>query len=233
MVLTITQMSGEFMKSLLIVMITLASISAIAFTPYDVNQEHSRNYRAIYTNDDLSISIFVPRFSNPDGGGNLFLSPNSDLDGVCRLYGLNSYVEKSVWFSTNSMMNNLKVQIGSNGYFYQFEKTVKHIFFLSCTRFNQPTIPISQNYLKKLLNDDGSITFVEPRFKFNGADSSLSPKSDLNSICRLYGAHTYVNNSLTLTNINEELIITLNANSTFDSWSLGRNSPVIKTIICR
>ena len=42
------------------------------------------------------MSIVKPKFSNPTGGGALFLSIDSDLNGVCKLYGLSSYVENSI-----------------------------------------------------------------------------------------------------------------------------------------
>ncbi len=90
------------MKKLFLVTMALGSILAHANSAFEFELEHSpsllresKNYEAKHVNQDLTVSIVRPKFSNPAGDGALFLSAYSDFNGVCKLYGLTSYVPNS------------------------------------------------------------------------------------------------------------------------------------------
>ena len=90
------------MKNLFLVALALGTSVAYANSAFEFELEHSssllgesKNYEAKHVNQDLTVSIVKPKFSNPTGDGALFLSATSDLSGVCKLYGLTSYVPNS------------------------------------------------------------------------------------------------------------------------------------------
>ena len=115
------------MKKLLVGLLALGSVSSFAMTEFEINLSESfntlsgsKNYEAKYINDDGSISIIKPRFSNPEGNGNLYISQFSDLNGLCKLYDLGDYVSNS-GRTFLKRTSSLVVRINSNARFSQFD----------------------------------------------------------------------------------------------------------------
>jgi hypothetical protein len=114
------------MNKIFLVTLILGSIVAHANPELEHSSSRlveSKNYEAMYVNQDLTVSIVKPMFSNPTGDGSLYLSAKSDLDGVCRLYGLSSYVANS---KLNYDASNKSVAIDGNSKFNRFEAS--HIY---------------------------------------------------------------------------------------------------------
>jgi hypothetical protein len=103
----------------------------------------SRNAENIVNNDDGSITIVRPKFSNPDGAGGLRLSFENDLNlsGICKLFGARSYVPHSalpevIYTSLYEAAWHKFVRISSKGRFERFDRaTLKDpIKSLMCRR---------------------------------------------------------------------------------------------------
>jgi hypothetical protein len=231
------------MKKLLVGLLALGSVSSFAMTEFEINLSESfntlsgsKNYEAKYINDDGSISIIKPRFSNPEGNGNLYISQFSDLNGLCKLYGLGDYVSNSRR-KFNQRTFGLVVRINSNARFSQFDPslTSNAIESFSCTPVEgmpSPTL-ISDNHTGVFQNDDGSTTIVKPKFKINGKNSYISELSDLNGLCKLYGLGDYVSNSRK--NFNQGrfgLVVRINSNARFSQFDASNSKDAIESLMC-
>jgi hypothetical protein len=115
------------MKKLFLASLLLGSISSYAMTEFEqtlseneVLLQGSKNYEAKHVNDDGSITIVKPKFSNPDGSGSLRLSVENDsnLAGICKLFGAGSYVSNSSRYESGS---GTLVRISNNGTFERFD----------------------------------------------------------------------------------------------------------------
>src|SRR5690606_38125373 len=69
----------------------------------------SINYAAKYQNEDGTITISHPKFSNPTGNGAKFIATGSSLDGVCKLYGLGTVVYNALLDDYGHMNSNVKI----------------------------------------------------------------------------------------------------------------------------
>lgn len=94
--------------------------SLICLPAIKVEVPPSSNAATILTNDDGSKTVIKPRFSNADGKGNLELSveDDSNLEGICKLFGLGAYVPHSSVFSYT---DNTLVRISKDGKFERFD----------------------------------------------------------------------------------------------------------------
>lgn len=193
------------MKPLLIFLLALFRISSFAMTDFEVNLSKefdtfsgSRNFEERYINDDGSVSIVKPQFSNPAENKDLYISQKSNFNGLCKLYGLGSYIPNSSQSFHVDPYSSV-VRINLEGHFSQFDKSqdYKAVLSFSCT--SADGMPYSDlasgNYLGPFYNDDGSITILKPKFKINGYDLHISEFSNLNGLCKLYGFVGYVSNS--------------------------------------
>ncbi len=163
----------------------------------------STNYEAIYSNQDGSSSILRPRFSNPMGTGNMLLSIASDLNGVCLLFGFDSYVENSLIkgkLCPDCKYLATSVAIGPLGKFDRYVKddlleALSVIRFISC-RKNKTTIPIPYTSVTKIQNDDGSTTLLKPLFLMNDSNYMIHNTTDPDAICKSFGLNRFVVNSM-------------------------------------
>ena len=118
------------MEKLLIASLLLGSISSYAMTEFqqtlsenEVLLQGSKNYESKHVNDDGSITIVKPKFSNPDGSGSLRLSAvkyETNLPGICKLFGAGSYVSNSTLYESAS---GTLVRISNNGTFDRFDSS--------------------------------------------------------------------------------------------------------------
>ena len=231
------------MKKLLIGLLALGSVSSFAMTEFEINLSESfntlngsKNYEAKYINDDGSISIIKPRFSNPEGNGNLYISQLSDLNGLCKLYGLGDYVSNSRR-TFKQRTSGLVVRIDSNARFSKFDPslTKNAIESFSCTPVEgmpSPTL-ISDNHNSVFQNDDGSTTILRPKFKINGKNLYISQLSDLNGLCKLYGLGDYVSNSRrTFNERTPSLVVRINSNARFSQFDPPLLNYAVKSLMC-
>lgn len=227
------------MRKLLIGLVVLGSISAYAVPSFELDLEssstilrESKNYESRHVNQDLSVSIVKPKFSNPTGDGALYLSMNSDLDGVCKLYGLKSYVQNSS--TILNLSSGRSVNINESGAFRQFDDNSRRyaIQSLACIGDAKP-VPVSDNFIGKYLNDDDSFTIKTPKFMMSGENLNISIKSDLKGVCKLYGFSSYVIGSLTYQSLDSTVNVEISSSSRFRLFSTNNSNLVINSLMCR
>lgn len=82
----------------------------------------SANAEKFLSNDDGSITILNPKFSNADGSGNLRLSVSDDsnLEGICKLFGFKKYVQHSSRYVDG---RGTLVRISRKGKFEKFDSS--------------------------------------------------------------------------------------------------------------
>jgi hypothetical protein len=246
---------GVLVKKLMIGIFALGSICSHAMTEFELSLSESevllqgsKNYEAQYVNDDGSITFVRPKFANPEGTGSLRLSAEneSNLAGICKLFGAGSYVSNSVTFDNfegSSTVVPRHVRISSIGTFETFD-TSKHydpVRTLICMS-PEPTSQLvpSDNAEKILTNNDGSITIVRPKFSnpdgIGGSRLSVGEKvSNLDGICKLFGAGSYVPNSLTIESltITGNRLVRISSNGTFERFDRNNDYKQVRTLICR
>lgn len=229
------------MKKLLCALLALGSLSSFAMTDFEINLLEnsntftgSENYEAKYTNDDGSISIIKPKFSNPEGNGSLYISAASDLGGLCKLYGLGRYVPNSIRALNKGPV--VMVRINSNARFSQFDYSsgISAIDRFTCEPIGGIPYPalVSDNHAGFFHNDDGSTTIVKPEFQINGSSSYISESSDLNGLCKLYGFGSYVPNSKRIFNQGPVNIVRINSNARFSKFDYSSFIYAIKSLMC-
>lgn len=166
-----------------------------------LHESKSYKFQSKYINDDGSISIIKPSFSNPTGSGALYISSNSDANGLCKLYGLGAYVHQSrnsFNVPTGKFEFSL-VKISDSGKFESFDDiSGSAVASFICQPVDGMPKParVTKNYEGLFSNDDGSITVVKPKFYVNGFNIYLSLGSDLSGVCKLYGFGAYIDKSL-------------------------------------
>lgn len=186
--------------------ILLALISSASFAA-------STNFDSIYINDDGSVSIIGPHFKDPTGDGNRDINPDSDLNGVCKLFGYGAVIPSSMQYYDSHRET---VLINSDGRFSNFANGYA-ITNLAC----QADMPVfKNNYGRLLTNDDGSVTVVRPQFNMNGQTFRINPDSDLNGICRLYGMQNFINNSMKYEDTHQATVH-VNSTSKFGYYANG------------
>lgn len=224
------------MKKLLLIALSLGSTLALANPAYEFELEHlqeSRNYEARLVNQDLTVSLVKPKFSNPTGEGALFLSAKSNLDGVCRLYGLKSYVPNSK--INYDASKGLSVVIDESSRFSNFDQNsaIYVIGTITCTTYEDLATPMSDNLAARYLNDDGSETIKTPQFMMNGKSLYLSAKSDLDGVCKLYGLTSYVPNSKFNYDAGSGNSVVVDASSKFSKFDSNSDIYAIGSLMCR
>jgi hypothetical protein len=231
------------MKKSLASLFLLSSLSAFALTEFQTQLSESQsllqastNYEAKDLNDDGSTYILNPKFSNPQGQGSLYISQNSDLNGLCKLYGLGNYVSNS-YRTFNQGTSGSVVRINFDARFEKFDSSnnTNAISTFSCEPVGGMPNPslISTNLEGPYLNDDGSVTIVKPKFKFNGSPTYISQNSDLNGLCKLYGLGNYVTNSYrTFNQGTSGSVVRINSNARFERMDASNNTNAISSLIC-
>ena len=214
------------MKTLLLLTLALGSLAAHA-------SKVSTNYEAKYLNENLTVSIVKPKFSNPSGEGALLLSVNSDYDGVCKLYGLNSYVQFSELNFNAGTGNN--VVIDSSSSFKRFESNIDQftIGTITCNPAKNLPVPVSENYEDRFDNDDESVTIKTPQFRMNGQNLYISENSELTGVCKLYGLSSYVQNSLFRLSVDKGNSVLVDTSSRFNNFDSNQEVYAIGSLICR
>lgn len=195
--------------------------------------QESKNYDAKYVNQDLTVSIINPMFSNPTGDGAILISRKSDRNGVCKFYGLSSYVdysfidfnagsERSVIIDASSKLNKIDSEFPTYA-----------IGTITCNPIENNPIPVSDNLRGRYINDDGSVTINTPKFMMNGQNRYISTNSDRNGVCKLYGLTSYVEYSLIDFNAGPGRSIIINASSKFSKFAPHPENYAIRSLICR
>jgi hypothetical protein len=228
------------MKKLFLITLTLGSIVAHANTAFEFELEHSRsllieskNYEAKHVNQDLTVSIVKPKFSNPNGDGSLFLSENSDKNGACKLYGLASYVAKSMLIYNAGSGSNVVIDASSK--FSAFGSNVSGfaIGTITCNTAENKPIPVSDNLSGRFINDDQSVTIKTPKFMMNGENLYFSENSEKNGVCKLYGLTSYIANSMLIYNARSGRNVVTDASSKFSEFGSNVSGYAIGSLMCR
>jgi hypothetical protein len=181
------------------------------------------SYEAIVSNDDGSVSILQPRFNNPMGTGGLGIDIQSDLAGVCRLFGFSGYVPSSM---SRSLKNPGTVLIDASGRFSGFGKS-ECIGDLAC---ESGAPAVSTNYESLLPNDDGTFTVLKPRFRMAGENFQIHSDSDADGICRLFGKTKYVAHSMTNDPVRSRYSVQVTGSPKFGRFMTG--GALIYSLIC-
>jgi hypothetical protein len=193
----------------------------------------SKNYSAKYVNQDQSISIVSPKFSDPAGSGALHLSSNSNMDGVCNLFGQGAFIPNSKvdYYARKGS----SVVINQNSQFERFDSNeyTYTIGVITCSPPNPVVVPTSENLEGRFSNDDGSTTIKNPKFKMTGSNLFISSKSDLNGVCKLYGLTAFVANSKIDYYARSGLSVRVGAKMHFQQFDSNEASYAIGSLICR
>ncbi len=169
----------------------------LAVTSRRLQLNGSENYDSIHENDDGSVTIVKPKFKSLNSDKNLLLSLKSDLNGVCKLFGLGDYVDNSfqAQWSRES-----KIVLDDSGSFHQYNhEKGNYLDSLICKKLNQTEIPVSKNYEKLIVNDDNSVTVLKPMFSnaTGSGNLSISTSTKVSDLCKFYGFNQYVEKSAT------------------------------------
>ena len=187
-------------------------------------------------NDDGSVSLIAPKFKSSRNQISFYIAKDSSTDGVCKLYDLGSYINNSLtYYRPSSYTNYVKLDFQGqfNGYIYSEETFAIHS--ISCKpKYGMPyPHTVSKNYKDKVINNDMSVSIILPKFKIANANYSLSTKSDLNGICRLFGFRFYVSNSILKFTPNQyERLVNINHEGTFRNYEKLSMDGVF-SLICR
>ena len=157
----------------------------------------SKNFQTTRINDDGTTTIFAPKFTNPTGHGDEFLSAKSQLDGVCQLYGfsrvLTAGAPKNALIVQDECNENENVSIVPGGTVGGFVKSGPIIKEITCSNSaDRGNIHLdkdkpSTNYASMLADDDGSVTIVKPEIMYAGALYSFAMHSDGKYLCQMFG----------------------------------------------
>lgn len=231
------------MKKILFVLLAIGSFSTFAMSDFEMGLtddmqlfKGSKNYKAKYINDDGTISIVKPKFSNPKGSGDAYISNSSNLDGLCKLYGLGSFVKNSLTTFKLGYYGQL-VRVNSDARFSNFDSsnTTNTVKSFSCNPIQaaQSSNLKSDNYRGLYFNDDGTVTLLKPRFKINGSNSYFSTESNMNGLCKLYGFGNYVHNSLSTFKLGYHgRVVKINKKARFINFNSPYNYITVKSLMC-
>jgi len=186
----VTKMKNIFSLSMLI-LVTGFSVAATAA---------STRAKSITTSHGIT-EIVEPSFSAPNGEV-LLISGDSDLDGVCKLYGYSASFRLPVLFQkeifdevwlTYRFANQIRtVSIDKNGVFARLKGDDPVITTIYCTSIQSPfTGPIIEKPVDGQLNDDGvTVSITNPTFTF-GNRSLLNllvlENTNLDFVCKMAG----------------------------------------------
>ena len=153
----------------------------------------STNYQAVEINNDGSVTISKPMFSNPTGVGSIPISHTSDLTGVCKLFGLKAFRvginfgdhAKTAVIAKSGKLSAIKSY--SSQYFNHGITT------LVCEQIPGseiiPVRPTTEERVESVFaNDDGSITLRRPFVMKDGKHIPISAKdSSADGVCKYFG----------------------------------------------
>lgn len=216
--------------------------SLICLPVVGLDVKSSRNAENISTNDDGTVTIIKPMFSNADGTGNLKISiseeNNSNLDGVCRLFGQGKYVSNSVRY-VDARNSSTLVVISSWGTFEKFEPGYRKNAIESLLCF--PPVHFqsrpSKNAESIFHNDDGAITIYRPMFSDPDGTGNLrisvEDESNLEGVCKLFGKEKYVSNSARYEKARSRTLLARISNvGLFDRFDESYRKDALKSLIC-
>ena len=155
------------------------------------------------------------------------------MDGVCKIFGLASYVANSeVNYNAGS---GTSVVLDGNAQFSRFDSnsTSYAIGSLACASAPSLPIPVSDNHAGRTLNDDGSTTIKTPKFIMNGSNLFVSANSDMNGVCKIYGLMSYVANSEVNYNAGSGTSVVLDNTSHFKRYDSNSENYAVGSLICR
>jgi hypothetical protein len=228
------------MKKLLLVVWAIGATVVHANSAFEFGLDHStflligsKNYEAKHVNQDLTVSIVKPKFTNPTGEGSMYLSENSDFDGVCKLFGLASYVRFSgLLYKVGAGRS---VVIDASARFSKFDSlySSKAISTITCNTADNKPIPVSDNFSGRYVNDDDSITIKTPKFMMNGQNFHLSKNSNLDGVCKLFGLTSYVHQSINTRNIGAGWSVAVDASARFSKFDSLYSNYAIDSLMCR
>lgn len=231
------------MKTLVLTISLLGSFSAFAMSEFELSLSEdvtflqgSKNYEGKYLNDDGSMSIYKPKFSNADGNGSKYISVNSSYNGLCKLYGLGTFIPGSAKSFKQDSTDSV-VKINSSGRFQEFvlSRTINAVRTFACapiTGMPRPSL-VSGNHSGIFLNDDGSKTVLYPRFKMDAYIMGVSLYSNMQGLCKLYGLGSYVENSIV--HMNKEVpgyVVKVNSGAQFQEFDYARDTYYIQSFMC-
>ncbi|MBS1962450.1 MAG: hypothetical protein JST04_09555 [Bdellovibrionales bacterium] len=195
----------------------------------------SKNYEALYTNDDGRVTIGGPKFGSADGTVR-WISTSSNLNGVCELFGYGAAVASSLTWDGDF---DRTIVIDSDARFSAFRSrgynyNNSRIATIMCetgvqagpsTRLEKPVI----------VNDDGTVTLVGPAFgAADGTVRWMSTSSNLNGVCKSFGFQSAIPASLTWDGDFDRTII-LGGDAKFSAYrsrGYNYNNSRIKTLMC-
>mgnify|MGYP003640405472 CR=1 FL=1 len=219
------------MKTLLFGLLLLSAWTSHASSDFEIDFAFgaSTNYKAKNVNEDGTVSITLPKFSNPTGAGSIPIDSESNLDGVCKLYGLGSFVKNSLLLTDTSVKESIIINEIGRYSRITWGTTIKHI---ACQNTEEIPINVSKNYKEIFVNDDESVTIMQPRFRMNGVNLAIAGGSNLNAVCKFYGFKYYVDKSFQVEDYSWSLQVIIGPDSRFADY---RNSSYFtaKSLMCR
>jgi hypothetical protein len=172
--------------ALFISAVLAVSVSAFAAEP-SLLPKGPPTYEKLDENPDGSVTIIRPRLDFGNRKAIPIYYRNSD--GVCKLYGYESHISAT----KEDVSGDEKPIIGNDGEVIGFGYSFTAYETLTC---RPPAPELSQSkpkYENKLINFDGSVTIMHPRFDSNGKQFPLS-FYDTNSlgVCKLFGYEKFI-----------------------------------------
>jgi len=240
------------MKKLLLGSLLLGSISSYSMESFNIALsqdrellENSKNYEAKFTNDDGSITIYRPKFSDPNGSGtNLRIGENgpASLQGICKLFGFGPYIMNSAldqpgedrpWFPSGEL-----VLLSAEGKYAGVESYSDHdaVESVICSPISKTKVAPSKNASSITTLDDGSVSIVEPMFSTPDGHRKvhLTAKDDSgrDGICKLFGFSKHVKNSAHYDGRGTYLFVILSSEGKFKNFISGDNAYAIERLVC-
>lgn len=194
----------------------------------------SKNYGSLITATDGSTIIIGPRFQY--NGINYGISENSDLNGVCKLYGFKGAVENSVTTEQGIGENDNfleAVRISGAGTMSGFDDR-SIVYNIGCVT-GEVAVP-SRDFAGISRSDDGSVVIRGPFYRLGSETLPLSFNSVEDGVCKLYGFGSYIEGSLQTGSAggegNEEgRAVVISGYGKFAR--INTNGTTIETIACR
>lgn len=216
--------------------------SLICLPSVETPKSPSKNAEYITRNDDGSITIVEPMFSNALGTGNLRFSNDDDLnlDGICKLFGEKKYATNSVTYARTTPNSKSLVILSDKGKFERFEFGYRknQIRSLICLPSKEIQIKPSRNAESITDNNDGSITIFRPLFSDPDGNGnvriSVEDDSNLKGVCKLFGKRIYVPNSAIYEDAQSwTRLARISSNGKFDRFDKNYQKSALKSLSCR
>lgn len=208
--------------------VNLAVINAEGrFSSSDEYETAVSSISCTYRNEYFQTGIFDRVSENPDGSVTIsqpqiiradksiaLSSDYSEKEGVCRLFGFDSYLEESV--KTRYLPNKNLAVINANGAFGSSDEYETAIDSISCFMKGDYQQTGFARRMKRNLDD--SVTISKPLI-IRGAEAKpiSSDYSEKRGVCRLFGFGNYLEESLTTRYQPNVQLATINANGMFGS----------------